>query len=92
MIYSLLFLVSVDHRWYFEMRRDNIKVKRLMEDNETACSDNGQEFLCILEYLDTLKFKEKPDYGRVKFMLSKIILDYNLHPLDCHYPWVERET
>ena len=57
---------------------------------ESYCcgSDEGMKLLPFLNIVFNLKFDEKPDYDKLKFMLIKVLLDSNETP-DKKYDWIE---
>ena len=51
---------------YFK-EKELIVESRLQESNKDICADNAKQFEELLDYLDTLRFEEKPIYGKFYF-------------------------
>ena len=47
--------------------------------------------LPFIKLVYDLKFEQKPDYDKLKFMLTKILLDSNKIP-DKQYDWMKTRT
>ena len=74
LILSLVYMMNRDVSRYYGDRK-LIAEARLKESNSEICNDNAKEFESILDYLDTLKFEEEPNYGRLYFSFQMIILE-----------------
>ena len=51
---------------------------------------NSKLFTPILEEALSYKFEERPNYGKLRFMLAKILLDDEVFP-DLFYSWTPVE-
>ena len=58
-----------------------------MHDLKSTCEMHGvPELMEVAAIIDSLEFKEKPDYNLIKFQLTKILLDMDICP-DQDYNW-----
>ena len=53
-----------------------------------CCSEEGMKLLPFFRIVFNLKFEEKPDYDKLKFMLIKTLLDSNQTP-DKKFDWIK---
>ena len=53
---------------------------------QELCVDRAECLLPLFEYSYGLQFNEQPDYGRLKHLLTKILLDRNQVP-DLNFDW-----
>lgn len=60
----------------------------LSPESYCCCSEGGMKLLPFLRIVFSLKFEEKPDYDKLKFMLIKTLLDSNETP-DKKFDWMK---
>jgi hypothetical protein len=66
------------NKYVFE---SNIKKGKTMHDLKSTCEMHGvPELMEVAAIIDSLEFKEKPDYNLIKFQLTKILLDMDICP------------
>lgn len=57
-----------------------------MEPHEFLTDARNKCLLPLAEYIYSLKFEEEPNYNKIKFMITKNLLDVNIVP-NYSYDW-----
>lgn len=70
---------------------DRVSICRLRQHLRKEILEDAKELIEFAEYAYSLAYDEEPNYAKIRFLLSKVLLDKGLVPSD-DFDWNKRET
>lgn len=87
LIYMLIFCINSKQAWIDNSRPVNEQFEeigkfKVLTKSKDFCDKETEFLLPLLSYSYKLKYEEKPNYNRLRFMFKKILLDKGFFPSD----------